>query len=86
MLEDRSHSGRPPAWDIEATKEAVENQISTNTHRLSNLLGPSKNTIYRHLKSLDKIIQHTAKVTEDMIKELVGIELLLHPAFSLDLA
>ncbi|CAH0717106.1 unnamed protein product, partial [Brenthis ino] len=51
-LEDRSRSGRPAEWGIEVTREAVENQPSTSTRQLSDSLGPSKDAIYPHLKSL----------------------------------
>ncbi|GBP27114.1 hypothetical protein EVAR_16785_1 [Eumeta japonica] len=34
-LVDNSRSGRPPAQDIEPTKERRKNQPSTNTRRLS---------------------------------------------------
>ncbi|GBP15991.1 hypothetical protein EVAR_94339_1 [Eumeta japonica] len=53
-LVDHSRSGLPTPWDIEDTKEAVENQPSTSTRRMSNSFGPSKDTVHRHLKSLDQ--------------------------------
>jgi hypothetical protein len=51
-LEDEQRLGRPRIWDSKATKEATEQQPSTSTRRLSDTLGPSKSTIYRHLIAL----------------------------------
>jgi hypothetical protein len=53
--EDEQHPGRPQIWDSEATKEAAEQQPSTSMRRLSDTLGPSKNTIHCHLTALGKI-------------------------------
>jgi transposase len=39
-LEDKQCPGRPWISDSEATKEAAEQQLSTNMHRLSDTLGP----------------------------------------------
>jgi transposase len=44
-LEDEQYSGQPRIWDNEETKEAAEQQPSTNTRRLSDTLGPSKSTM-----------------------------------------
>ncbi|GBP59093.1 Histone-lysine N-methyltransferase SETMAR [Eumeta japonica] len=46
-LADHSQSGRPSEEDIEATKDPIENQLNTNTCRLSDCLGPCKGTISR---------------------------------------
>ncbi|GBP37707.1 hypothetical protein EVAR_23756_1 [Eumeta japonica] len=51
-LVSHSSSGRPLVWDIEATKEAVENQLSTSTCRLSDFLGSFQDTIHLYLRSM----------------------------------
>ncbi|GBP89190.1 hypothetical protein EVAR_62988_1 [Eumeta japonica] len=57
-LVNHSRSGRLSIWDIEATKEAVENQPSTSTRRLSDSFGFCKDTIHRHLESFDSIFRN----------------------------
>jgi hypothetical protein len=51
-LEDEQRPGRPRIWDIEATKEATEQQQSNRTRRLSDKPAPSKSTIHRHLTAV----------------------------------
>jgi hypothetical protein len=53
-LQGEQRPGRPRIWDSEATKEAAEQQPSTSTRRLSDILVPSKSTIHRHLRALGK--------------------------------
>jgi cytochrome c556 len=62
-LEDEQRLGQPRIWDSEATKEAAEQQPSTNMRRLSDTLGPSKSTIHRHLTALGKIYKSCSAVT-----------------------
>ncbi|GBP52066.1 hypothetical protein EVAR_97536_1 [Eumeta japonica] len=50
--DDNSRSVRSPVWDLEAAKEAGENQPSTSARRLLDSIGPPKYTIHRFLNSL----------------------------------
>jgi histone-lysine N-methyltransferase SETMAR len=68
-LEDEQRPGRLRIWDSEATKEAAEQQPSTSTHRLSDILGPSKSTIHRHLTALGKICKSCRVVPHDLTAE-----------------
>jgi hypothetical protein len=68
-LEDEQHPGRPQIWDSEATKEAVEQQPSTSTHRLSGTFGPSRSIIHRHLTSLGQIYRSCRVVPHELTVE-----------------
>ncbi|GBP38970.1 hypothetical protein EVAR_95589_1 [Eumeta japonica] len=54
--------------DVKDTKKAVQNQLSTSTHRLSNSLGSSKDTTHRHLKSLGKSYKNYQRVPYELKK------------------
>jgi hypothetical protein len=68
-LEDEQRPGRLWIWDSEATKEAAEQQPSTNTHRLSDTFGPSKGTIHHHLTVLGKIYKSCRFVPHELTVE-----------------
>jgi hypothetical protein len=62
-LEDDQLRGRLQIWESEATKEAAEQQPSTNTHRLS------QSTIHRHLTALRKIYKSCRTVPHELTAE-----------------
>jgi hypothetical protein len=68
-LEDKQHPGRPQILDSEVTKGAAEQQPSTSTRRLSDTLGPSNNTIHRHLTALGKIYKSCRVVPHELTAE-----------------
>jgi hypothetical protein len=68
-LEDEELPGRSRIWDSEATKEAVEQQPSTSTCRLSDTRGPSMSTIHRHLTVLWKIYKSCRFVPHELTAE-----------------
>jgi hypothetical protein len=68
-LEDEQRPGRPRIWDSEATKEAAEQQPSTSTRRLSDILGPSTSTIHRHLTARGKIYKSCRVVPHELTAE-----------------
>jgi hypothetical protein len=74
-LKDEQHLGQPRIWDSEVTKEAAEQQPSTSTHRLSNILGPSKSTTHCHLTALGKIYKSCRVVPHELTAEQVSNEL-----------
>jgi histone-lysine N-methyltransferase SETMAR len=65
-LEDEQRPGRPRILDSEATKEAAEQQPSTSTRGLSDIIGPSKSTVHRHLTDLENIYKNCRIVPHDL--------------------
>jgi hypothetical protein len=65
-VKDEQLPGRPRIWDSEATKEAAEQQPSTSRRRLSDIIGPSKSTVHRHLTALGKIYKSCRLVPHEL--------------------
>lgn len=84
-LENQPRSGRPLSLDPEVLREAVEESPTTSTRRLSAELGPSKDTISRHLKKLGMIKKRCREIpheiTDAQAKRRIEIcrQLLLNP-------
>ena len=53
-LNDNERLGRPSKWNVDATKQISSEIPTLSTRQLSRILGPSKDTIYLHLKIIDK--------------------------------
>jgi hypothetical protein len=68
-LEDEQRPGRPQIWDIEATKEAAEQQPSTSTRRLSDTFGPSESLYSSPPNSSRKNLQSCRIVPHELSAE-----------------
>ena len=64
-------SGRPRTVDFEALRQAIETDPSISTRKLSNQIGPSKDTIYRALSELNKVNKRCREVSHEMTPQML---------------
>ena len=85
ILEDKPRTGRPSIVDQEELQAAVEESPGSSTYALSDQLGPSQKTIWRHLKELGfeskrpRIIPHELKPEQTQKRIDICRQLLQNP-------
>ena len=63
---DLPRSERPKLWDIDIIRRVLEETPQKSTHRLSQELGESKDTIHRQMKTLGKPYRSCRSVPHEL--------------------
>ena len=81
-LEDKQHPGRPPVFDLDVLKAAVEEDPRQSSWCLAERLGHSQTTVLRHLHDLGYVwkmpvwIPHELSATQLQMRSDIAVSLL----------